>query len=144
MNGKTRHKKIWLKTWAFNVLSAFRHTTILKIKLLSIYQEETTQSFFWYYYFLNVGLLKESIFLTTFYGLYFSHQYTNITNYIFSWYRPSVGSFSCTAYIHLQIQSIQLLIFTEKISPLPGFEPRTSPVTSWYATNWTILAWINK
>ena len=47
--------------------------------------------------FFNVGPLKESIFLTIFYGLYFSHQYTNITNYISSWYRPSVGSFSCTA-----------------------------------------------
>ena len=39
--------------------------------------------------FFYVGLPKESIFLTTFYGLYFSHQYTNITNYISSWYRPS-------------------------------------------------------
>ena len=29
-------------------------------------------------FFLNVGPPKESIILTTFYGLYFSHQYTNI------------------------------------------------------------------
>ena len=36
----------------------------------------------------------------------------------------------------------QLLIFTEKFSPLPGFEPGTSLVPSWYATNWAILAWI--
>ena len=35
--------------------------------------------------FFYVGPPKESIFLTTFYGLYFSHQYTNITNYISSW-----------------------------------------------------------
>ena len=34
------------------------------------------------------------------------------------------------------------LIFTEKFSPLPGFEPGTSPVPSRYATNWAILAWI--
>ena len=27
--------------------------------------------------------------------------------------------------------------------PLPGFEPGTSPVTSWYATNLSILAWMN-
>ena len=47
--------------------------------------------------FFNVGSPKESIFLITFYGLYFSHQYINITNYMSSWYRPSVGSFSCTA-----------------------------------------------
>ena len=30
-------------------------------------------------FFFNVGPPKKSIFLTTFYGLYFSHQYTNIT-----------------------------------------------------------------
>ena len=33
--------------------------------------------------FFNVGLPKENIFLNTFYGLYFSHQYTNITNFIY-------------------------------------------------------------
>ena len=44
-------------------------------------------------------------------------------------------------YIHIQIQTIQLLIFTEKFLPLPGFEPRTSLVPSRYATNWAILAW---
>ena len=48
-------------------------------------------------FFLNVGPPKESIFQTTFYGLYFGHQYTNITTYISSWYRPSGGSFSYTA-----------------------------------------------
>ena len=37
--------------------------------------------------------------------------------------------------IHIQIQTIQILIFTEKYSPLPGFEPGTSPVPSQYATN---------
>ena len=46
-------------------------------------------------------------------------------------------------YIHIQIQTIQLFIFTEKFSPLPGFEPGTSPVPSRYATNWAILAWID-
>ena len=46
------------------------------------------------------------------------------------------------AHIHIQIRTIQLLIFTEKFSPLPEFEPGTSPVPSWYATNWAILAWI--
>ena len=44
--------------------------------------------------------------------------------------------------IHIQIQTIQLLIFTEKFWPLPGFDPVTSPVPSRYATNWAILAWI--
>ena len=33
-------------------------------------------------------------------------------------------------YIHIQIQINQLLIFIEKLSPLPGFEPRTSQVPS--------------
>ena len=44
-------------------------------------------------------------------------------------------------HIRIQIWIDQLLIFTEKFSPLPGFEPRTSPVPSRYATNWAILAW---
>ena len=44
--------------------------------------------------------------------------------------------------IRVQIWAIQLLISTEKFSPLPGFEPGTSPVLSWYVTNWAILAWI--
>ena len=35
-------------------------------------------------FFLNVGPPQERIFLTTFYVLHFSHQYTNITNYISS------------------------------------------------------------
>ena len=34
--------------------------------------------------------------------------------------------------------------FTEKFSPLPGFEPGTLPVPSRYATNRAILAWIIK
>ena len=42
------------------------------------------------------------------------------------------------------IHSIQLLNFTEKFSPLPGFEPWTSTVPSRYATNWAILAWISR
>ena len=47
-----------------------------------------------------------------------------------------------TTFYHIQIRTIQLLIFTEKFSPLLGFEPGTSPVPSRYATNWAILAWI--
>ena len=125
MNGKTRHKKIWLKTWAFNVLSAFRHTTILKIKLLSIYQEETTQSFFWYYYFLNVGLLKESIFLTTFYGLYFSHQYTNITNYISSWKTDAFTNQATTAGQSSYLFSLKNSRPCRDLNPGP---PRTKPI----------------
>ena len=46
-------------------------------------------------------------------------------------------------YIRIQIWTIQLPIFTEKFSPLLGFEPGTSPVPSRYATNWAILAWIS-
>ena len=33
-------------------------------------------------------------------------------------------------YIGIQIRAIQLLTLIEKFSPLPGFEPRTSPVPS--------------
>ena len=45
-------------------------------------------------------------------------------------------------YIRIQIQIIHLLIFTEKFSPLPVFEPGTSPVPRQYAANSAILAWI--
>ena len=45
-------------------------------------------------------------------------------------------------YIRIQIRIIQLLIFTEKFSPLPGFEPGTLPVSSLYVTNWAILSWM--
>ena len=48
------------------------------------------------------------------------------------------------AKVCIQIQINQLLIFTEKFSPLPGFEPGTSPVPSRYNTNLAILAWIWK
>ena len=51
--------------------------------------------------------------------------------------------------IRIQIRTIQLLIFTEKFSPLPGFEPGTSPVPielSWlskinYMSGWDVLNW---
>ena len=36
----------------------------------------------------------------------------------------------------------QLLILIEKLLPLPGFQPRTSPIPRRYATKWAILAWI--
>ena len=52
----------------------------------------------------------------------------------------------CTLDTHInpntQIRIIQLLIFTDKFSPLLGFEPGISPVPSRYATYWAILAWI--
>ena len=44
--------------------------------------------------------------------------------------------------VAIQIQIIQLLIFTEKFSSLLGFEPGTSPEPSRYATNRAILAWL--
>ena len=39
-------------------------------------------------------------------------------------------------YIPIQIQINQLLIFVEKLSPLPGFEPRTSQVPSQCASSY--------
>ena len=85
------------------------------------------------FFFLNVGPPKESILLTTFYGLFSSHQYTNITNYISSWlrvhahfYAQGLGFYSISTicqsaeyilelYIHILIQKIQLLISLKKI-----------------------------
>ena len=89
-------------------------------------------------FFFKVGPPKESIFLTTFYCLYFSHQYTTLQITLWAAFQCCIN----TCHICIQIQTIQLLIFTEKLSPLPGFEPGTSPVPSWYATNWAILAGI--
>ena len=43
-------------------------------------------------------------------------------------------------HIRIQIRTIQLLIFTERFSPLPGFEPGTSPVPSRFAPYRAILA----
>ena len=45
--------------------------------------------------------------------------------------------FECVfeSHIRIQIQINQLIIFMEKFSPLPGFEPRTSRVPSRCATN---------
>ena len=70
--------------------------------------------------------------------------------HISSWYRPSVGRFSCTASTPVCIGIIYsysnlnnpVTYFHWKFSPLPEIEPRTSPVPNWYATNWAILAWI--
>ena len=59
-----------------------------------------------------LALLVEVIYLATFYGLYFNHQFfLHITLYNFS------------------------IIFIEHFPPLPGFEAGTSPVPSQYATN---------
>ena len=44
--------------------------------------------------------------------------------------------------VPIKFEFNQLLISIEKFSPLPEFEPETSPVSSRYATNWAILAWI--
>ena len=77
------------------------------------------------FHFLMLALLRRLSFLTTFYGLYFSHHYTyNKLQSFTCW--TSVGSFICI----------------EKLSPLPGFEPRTSRVPSRCTTNWAIQAWI--
>ena len=44
----------------------------------------------------SVPTSEETSFLTTFYGLYFSHLYTHITHYK-SWWTVCVGSHPCTA-----------------------------------------------
>ena len=47
-------------------------------------------------FFNLVPSSEETSFLTTFYGLYFSHHYTHITHYKSCW-TFCVGSYSCTA-----------------------------------------------
>ena len=56
-----------------------------------------------------------------------------------SFWPPSMTYISFINYFdtlhYTNFQTIQLHVFIEKLSPLPGFEPRTSPVPSGYATN---------
>ena len=61
-----------------------------------------------YIYIFLIGSPKESIFLTTCYGLYFRHQYTNITNYNSSWYSYS-NSNNAVTYFHLKILALALI-----------------------------------
>ena len=78
--------------------------------------------------FFNVGPFKKSIFLTTFYGLYFSHPlhiYYKLHFFMISTICQS-AEYILELYICIQIRINQLLIFIEKFSPLLGFEPRTS------------------
>ena len=75
-----------------------------------------------FFCFFNVGPSLESIFLTP------SMVYISVIN-------TQTLQITFLHDIRIQIQTIQLLIFTEKFSPLPGFEPGTSPVPSQYATN---------
>ena len=58
---------------------------------------------------------------------------THITNYNLSHIGPLWAAFTYCIYTCLSdlwVLVIQLLIFIEKFSPLPGFEPGTSPVPS--------------
>ena len=77
---------------------------------------------------LMLALLVEYIFLTTFYGLYFNHQFTHY-NYTFFKFLHVPGDLLWAAfYIALfKFEFNQLLISIEKFSPLPGFEPGMSP-----------------
>ena len=100
--------------------------------------------------FVLLALLRRTSFLTTFYSLYFSHHYT--------YYK--LQSFACCTsvfclsticqiaenilelYIPIHIWKNQLLIFIEKFSSLPGFEPQTSWEPRWCATNRAMQAWM--
>ena len=124
-------------------------TSILGLKFFA---RHNWMFFLCYFFTIFFPSSEETSFLTTSYGLYFSHHYTQITHYKSS-YAQGLGFHSMSTicqsaeyisefYIHIQIRIIQLLIFTEKSSPLPGFEPGTSPVPSQYAINWAILAWM--
>ena len=83
--------------------------------------------------------------------------FTHITNYNLShdyqsWdsmqFSASTSTMQQSTHVESRLYAVfkfkfnQLLIFIEKLLHLPGFEPGTSPVPSWYATHWAILAWI--
>ena len=78
-------------------------------------------------------------FLLSFYGLYFTHQlHITLNNYLqvlTCFLVTFCGQLSCTA-------STVVFLTCGHYLPLQGFELGTSPVPSWYATNWAILAWI--
>ena len=57
--------------------------------------------------------------------------------------RPGANSYEqIILRVYCIVVHVMYYNFIEKFSPLPGFEPGTSPVPSRYATNWAILAWI--
>ena len=64
-------------------------------------------------FFLNIDPPKESIFLTTFYGLYFSRQYKNITNYISS----------CSMQFHSNSNLINYLFSMKNSHPCRDLNP---------------------
>ena len=76
--------------------------------------------------FFYVGAPKESIFLSTIYGLYISHHYTHYKLHFSSWYKPSVGSFSSILSICLclaPIAGLQLLLDSHKVFCPTGYKP---------------------
>ena len=80
--GKFYPKKV-INIWGVELSTEISH---VKHFIQKSYPKKISKDLSYSMFFLNVGLPKESIFLTIFYGLYFSHQYTNITNYIYSCY----------------------------------------------------------
>ena len=79
----------------------------------------------YFLYFFNVGPPKEDIFLTTF-----------LIQYYQSWDSTQSSASSSTMYQSAHIESRLYAVFK--------FEPGTYLVPSRYATNWAILAWIER
>ena len=126
-------KQDWLKTEFQTQVLILIHFITKKRNRHASGPVHTNNIRFRYIIFFHVGSPKESIFLTTIYALYFSHHYTYIQGICQS------AKYILELYICTRIWLNRLLIFIEKSSPLPGFEP---DLPSRCSTNWAIQAWI--
>ena len=82
-------KEMILKAALRIVFSTQKCTACLpEEKFLSVFEKSQMQLDFGgiaFYFFYLVPSSEETSFLTTFYGLYFSHRYTHLTNYRSRW-----------------------------------------------------------
>ena len=132
-------------------ITLFKKFLLLCVRLESLWKKthllinQSSVSFF--IIFLNVGPPKESIFLTTIYGLYFSHHYIHYklhfmhdTDLLWAAFSIKGTPWLYTSPVCSQTHSIMVFKFKfikyafqseiNKFSPLPGFEPGTTLVAS--------------
>ena len=90
-----------------------------------------------FYYFFNVvPLMSRHLFNYLLWSVFQSSYITHITNTVQLVHRPTLWWYSNLNELNFLFS--QKLI---KLSPLPGFEPKTSPVASRRANLWTMTTW---
>ena len=96
---------------------------------------EHKNSFNIIFFSLTLAFLRRAYFWPPLWSIFQSSIHKHYKLHFFMLYRINhmpEGRMHLELYIRIQIRTIQLLIFTEKFLPLPGFEPGTSPVPSLY------------